>query len=96
MSAPGPTDRGYVERLGVVLRQRSPEALKTFLLESARRFGDEGQVAQVAEQTPDEIEILMHRMTLARSDLGALHAESRAWLATQGLRGPTGEPSRQN
>jgi hypothetical protein len=78
------------------LRQRSPEALRGFLVANARRFGDERQVADIDGQSADEIEALMHRMTLARSDLAEFHTSSRAWLASRGLTGPTDEPSRRN
>jgi hypothetical protein len=74
-------DRAYVARLGDVLRQRSVPALRAFLEAQAGRYGDERQVEAIRAQSDDELERLLHRMTLARPDLAQLHAESRRWLA---------------
>jgi len=81
----GPSDRDYVERLGVVLRTRDPAQLREFLTENAQQFGGESQAKQVEGQTDEEIEILLHRMTLARSDLSEYHAASRLWLQQHGI-----------
>src|SRR4051812_11218847 len=89
-------DRQYVDRLGDVLRERDPAALRAFLAENARRFGDASQVTAITAQSDAEIETLLHRMILARADLASFHAESRRWLAEHGLRGPSGDPGRQN
>jgi hypothetical protein len=64
-----------------VLRSRSPSALRDFLVERARRYGDERQVAEIEGRGADDLEALMHRMILARPDLSELHAGSRRWLA---------------
>ncbi|MFN8637171.1 MAG: hypothetical protein U0893_25260 [Chloroflexota bacterium] len=74
-------DRAYATRLGDVLRQRSVPALRAFLEAQAERYGDERQIAAVRAQTDAEIELLLHRMILARADLRSLHAESAGWLA---------------
>ena len=84
MSAPGSSDRDYVERLGAALRTRDPQALREFLISQAQRYGDKGQVDQIAQQSAEVLEALLHRMALARSDLSEYHAESRAWLARHG------------
>ena len=81
-------DQEYAERLGAVLRRRDPEALRTFLSESAQRFGDESQVAQVAQQPAAALEMMMHRMIVSRPDLVALHAESQQWLRAHGFDAP--------
>jgi hypothetical protein len=96
VSAPGASDRDYVEQLGVVLRTRDPAALRGFLSAQAARFGDERQVAQIDGQSLDEIETLMHRMTLARSDLSEYHAASRAWLMARGIQPPAIDRGRRN
>jgi hypothetical protein len=76
--------RDYVADLGSTLRRRDPEALRNFLLDQARQFGDESQAAEISGRGPDEMAALMHQMTLARPDLAALHPESRAWLTERG------------
>jgi hypothetical protein len=96
VSAPRPSDRDYVEQLGAVLRRRDPAALRDFLSAQATQFGDERQAAQLNGQSLDEIETLMHRMTLARSDLSEYHAASRAWLAARGIQPPTIDRGRRN
>ena len=80
-------DRSYGTQLGDVLRRRSPGALRTFLEAQAARFGDERQVDAIRAQSDAELEVLLHRMTLARADLADLHAESERWLAGQGGQG---------
>ena len=77
-------DRDYVSRLGQVLRQRDPAALREFLAEQAGRFGDERQVADIRTKDEAEMELLLHRMIVARPDLADLHAESQRWLADRG------------
>ena len=78
---PGSSDQDYKARLGAVLRRRDPAALHLFLRQSAAGYGDERQVTEVEQQSHAEMAELLHRMTLARPDLAAFHAESRAWLA---------------
>jgi hypothetical protein len=75
----------YFGALGEALRKRDPEALRTFLLAQARRFGDESQAAELTDRRPDEMAALLHQMILARPDLASLHPESRAWLTERGL-----------
>ena len=88
-----PHEPSYAAQLGAVLRRREPSALRQFLLESARRFGDERQVAEVAEKSDDEMLELLHRMIVARPDLADLHRASREWLFRHGIDayGETGE-----
>jgi hypothetical protein len=97
----GAQDREYRARLGEVLRRRDPEALRRFLEESAARYGDAAQVADIRRRSADELEALLHRMILARPDLRDLHQLSQAWLASRGLAGPAppgdrGRPSRRS
>jgi hypothetical protein len=73
--------RSYAEQLGDVLRRGDVAELRRFLLDNARRYGDERQVAEVEGRSPEEMQELMHRMILARPDLKDLHATSRRWLA---------------
>jgi hypothetical protein len=83
MSLEGATDRGdasYQTRLGATLRLRDVAALREFLTEQARTFGDDRQVEALASQSDADLEPLMHRMILARADLADLHAASRAAL----------------
>jgi hypothetical protein len=84
-------DRSYGAELGAVLRQRDVPALRAFLEAQAGRYGDERQVEAIRAQTDAELEALLHRMTVARPDLGDLHAESERWLTSQGA-GPTAPP----
>ena len=80
----------YFGALGATLRKRDPEALRAFLLEQARRFGDETQASEITARKGDDMAALLHQMTLARPDLASLHAESRAWLTERGLPLPPG------
>jgi len=80
-----PREPSYAARLGAVLRRRDPLALRTFLLDSAQRFGDDRQVADVADKSDEEMLELLHRMILARPDLSDLHRASREWLFRHGL-----------
>lgn len=82
-SAPMPGDRNYQERLGATLRLQDKDALRAFLIEQARTFGDEGQVEAVSNQSDGELELLMHRMILARPDLADLHPASREVLGME-------------
>ena len=75
----------YRDELGSTLRRRNPLALRTFLIASARRFGDDRQVANVEAKSDDELEELMHRMILSRPDLEDLHRASREWLFRHGI-----------
>ena len=87
------SDQDYVAQLGEVLRRRDPQALRAFLEESAARFGDERQVADIRRRSPGEMAELMHRMILARADLSHLHQDSRRWLnarQSRPLRRPAG------
>ena len=81
----------YATQLGAVLRRGDPEALRTFLIENARRFGDEHQVADVDSKSYEEMRELLHRMTLARPDLKDLHRQSRAWLEQHGVAADSGD-----
>ncbi|MFN8525748.1 MAG: hypothetical protein U0821_21830 [Chloroflexota bacterium] len=76
-------DGEYAARLGEILRGRNTSSLKRFLLDQARRFGDERQVDEVEERTAAEMEELMHRMIVARPDLSDLHRASKQWLAAR-------------
>lgn len=89
-------DLQYVELLGDTLRAQDPERLRSFLVDQARRFGDEAQVVEIAGQSAAELEALMHRMTVARSDLAELHLASRAWLQQHGHGAPQSDPQRRN
>jgi hypothetical protein len=80
-----PREPSYPAQLGVVLRKRDPRALRQFLLDSARRFGDERQIADVQDKSDDELTELLHRMIVARPDLGDLHRSSREWLFRHGI-----------
>ena len=96
MSAAQDSDHDYVERLGAALRTRDSGVLRDFLVAQAGRFGDEAQVEQITRQSSLELEMLMHRMTLARSDLSEYHAASRSWLTERGVALPPIKPSRRN
>ena len=75
----------YVTQLGSVLRRRNAAALRAFLVRSAERFGDRGQVVDVQHKSDDELEELLHRMIVARPDLEDLHRASREWLFRHGI-----------
>jgi hypothetical protein len=78
-----PADRGdtvYQKRLGQILRLRDPSALRSFLVEQARMYGDDGQVHTIEAQSDAALEMIMHRMILARTDLFDLHRASQAAL----------------
>lgn len=91
-----PGDANYRDELGRVLRLQDISQLRTFLENQARRFGDDGQVASVAQQTDAELATLMHRMILARADLADLHAKSKVMLGTDpaSSRRTPGQPRR--
>jgi hypothetical protein len=80
-----PREPSYVTQLGTVLRTRDVLVLRAFLLQSAERFGDVKQVADVQAKSADELEELLHRMILARPDLEDLHRASREWLFHHGI-----------
>jgi hypothetical protein len=80
-----PREPSYVAQLGSVLRRRDVVVLRAFLLQSAERFGDTGQVADVLAKSADELEELLHRMIVARPDLEDLHRASREWLFRHGI-----------
>jgi hypothetical protein len=75
-------DLSYRERLGDTLKKRDSRVLREFLIQQARTFGDNAQVAAISSQSDDEMAQLMHRMILARPDLKELHAPSRAVIGT--------------
>jgi hypothetical protein len=72
--------------------------LRAFLVESAQKFGDARQVADVQAKSEEEMEELLHRMIVARPDLKDLHRASREWLFRHGLDafGESGEGERRN
>ena len=80
-----PREPSYMAQLGAVLRRRDPAALRQFLVESATRFGDSNQVADVGSKSDAEMEELLHRMIVARPDLRDLHRDSREWLFRHGI-----------
>ncbi len=86
----------YASQLGNVLRKRDPKALREFLIASAQRFGDAGQVADVQSRTEAEMQELLHRMILARPDLNDLHRASREWLFRHGVDAYGAEGERRN
>ena len=55
------------------------------MIESAGRFGDSRQVADVEDKSAEEMEELLHRMIVARADLSDLHRASREWLFRAGI-----------
>jgi hypothetical protein len=75
----------YADQLGAILRRRDARALRSFLRQSALRFGDETQVADVDAKSDAELEELLHRMIVARPDLQDLHRASREWLFRRGI-----------
>ena len=80
-----PREPSYVAQLGTVLRRRDIAVLRTFLIQSAARFGDTRQVDDVEAKSDDELEELLHRMIVARPDLDDLHRSSREWLFRHGI-----------
>ncbi|MFN0073717.1 MAG: hypothetical protein ACKVVP_19730 [Chloroflexota bacterium] len=80
-SSPG--DLGYRESLGRTLRRGSVSGLRAFLIGQAEAFGNEQHVQAIISQTEAELQTLMHRMILARTDLADLHPLSRAALGMQ-------------
>jgi hypothetical protein len=81
---PSRKEPSYVQQLAATLRRGDPVALQMFLIQNARRFGDQRQVAEVEAKSRDQLEELMHRMILARADLKDLHRASREWLFRRG------------
>jgi hypothetical protein len=90
------SESSYREQLGSILLRRDPTALQRFLIESAERYGDERQVADVRDRSLDQVEELMHRMILARPDLEDLHRESRDWLSRHGVNSPPPDGARRS
>jgi hypothetical protein len=80
-----PREPSYVAQLGAVLRRQDVGELRRFLIDSASRFGDERQVADVEAKSEDEMQELLHRMIVARADLSDLHRASREWLFRHGI-----------
>ena len=68
-----------------MLRRRDPLALRAFLAASARRFGSVNEAAELENQDPAEVALIMHQMIVARPDLRELHPESQRWLRRHGL-----------
>jgi hypothetical protein len=85
-----PSEPSYGAQLGRVLRRLDLVALRQFLLESAQRYGDDRQVADVEAKSDHEMQELLHRMIVARPDLTDLHRASREWLFRHGV-DPYGE-----
>ena len=65
-----PREPSYAAQLGNVLRRRDVVALRSFLLQSARRFGDDRQAADVESKSDDEME-----------ELNEIRAERDLWMA---------------
>jgi hypothetical protein len=88
-----PREPSYAAQLGAVLRRQDTAALRAFLRQSAERFGDARQVAEVEARSDAEMDELLHRMIIARPDLSDLHRASREWLFKHGIDsyGETGE-----
>ena len=63
-----PRHISYIAQLGSVLRQRNPRALRMFLIDNAARYGDQRQVADLEAKSDAEMEELLHRMIVARSN----------------------------
>jgi hypothetical protein len=80
-----PREFSYVAQLGNVLRRRDSAVLRSFLIQSAERFGDARQVEDVQAKSDAELEELLHRMIVARPDLQDLHRASREWLFRHGI-----------
>jgi len=80
-----PAEPSYQAQLGGVLRRRDVRALRTFLVQSASRYGDMKQVRDVQGKSEDDMEELLHRMIVARPDLADLHRASREWLFRHGI-----------
>jgi hypothetical protein len=80
-----PREPSYVTLLGSVLRRRDIGVLRRFLIDSAARFGDARQVADVEGKSDEEMQELLHRMIVARPDLQDLHRASREWLFRHGI-----------
>ena len=80
-----PREPSYVAQLGSVLRRRDVALLRTFLIQSAERFGDVRQVRDVQAKSDAEVEELLHRMIVARPDMDDLHRASREWLFRHGI-----------
>ncbi|HEX8967178.1 MAG TPA: hypothetical protein VF937_04810 [Chloroflexota bacterium] len=68
-----------------MLRRRDAPALRQFLLDAAERFGDARQVDDVRARSDEQMQELLHRMIVARSDLVDLHRASREWLFRHGI-----------
>ena len=82
------SDQEYAAQLGAVLSRRDPQALRGFLIENARRFGDPAQEAELLQQSGAALAMMMHRMIVSRPDLAAMHAESQRWLQEHGFDAP--------
>lgn len=80
-----PRQPSYATLLGAILRRRNPKVLRQFLIDSAARFGDQRQVEDVESKSDAEMEELLHRMIVARSDLQDLHRASREFLFRHGI-----------
>jgi hypothetical protein len=74
-----------VQELAAVLRRRDPAALRAFLADSARRFGNDREADELAHRDLAEMTLIMHQMIVARPDLRDIHADSQRWLRAHGL-----------
>lgn len=73
------TDAGYVQRLSYVLRKRDVDELREFLKHEAAAREPE-RVTEIEAIPYHDLETRLHKMILARPDLGDLHADARRWL----------------
>jgi hypothetical protein len=89
------SDASYQERLGQTLRRRDPAALRSFLVAQAQTFGDERQVHAIEAQSDAELEVIMHRMILARTDLADMHPASRSALGMDPAQPKRSSPSQR-
>jgi len=76
-------DADYARRLVEVLKTRDVQKLRQFLRASAAAQ-DPNSVAEIDAISPEEMEVRMHKMIIARPELSELHGESRRWLAQRG------------
>ena len=72
-------DVAYVKGLLTILKKHDVDALRDFLAEEARARDPEME-KEIESISDEELEIRMHKMILARPELGEIHAGSRRWL----------------
>jgi hypothetical protein len=70
-----PDKATFRRRLDATLRQRDPEALRTFLLDAGQWQDD---------TVPADMPAAMWMMILASPALGDLHSEAQSWLRANG------------